>query len=295
MAENNQLATQQNAFSQALARASEAEIVETLCATVYPGAKRESALMVLAYCKAAGLDPLQKPVHIVPMSVKNSQTGNNEWRDVVMPGIGLYRIQASRTGAFLGMTEPEFGQTISGKIGGVEVQYPEWCRVTVRRQMANGQAAEFTAKEFWVENYATAGRDKPEPNAMWKRRPFGQLAKCAEAQALRKAFPEVGQQATAEEMEGKEFDITSDQPAKRVPDGVDGMTGEVLKKDEKPALPAYPDEDFKKHWPEWVALVDAGKQSWSNVQKNLASKHTLSKAQLGYFKNPETFKQEPQA
>ena len=38
---------------------------------------------------------------------------------------------------------------------------------------------------------------------MWTKRPRGQIAKCAAAQALRVAFPEIASAPTAEEMEGK--------------------------------------------------------------------------------------------
>jgi len=175
--------------------------------SIYPGAKDESVMMALDYCRARQLDPLLKPVHLVPMSVKDSRTGKSEWRDVVMPGIGLYRIQADRSGDYAGAREPEFGPDVTQMLTGVEVTFPQWCKYTVYKRMPSGEIVEFSAKEYWIENYATGGRDTTAPNAMWKKRPYGQLAKCAEAQALRKAWPEIGQQPTAEEMEGKSLDI----------------------------------------------------------------------------------------
>src|SRR5256885_16005138 len=46
--------------------------------------------------------------------------------------------------------------------------------------------------------------DTDVPNEMWSNRPVGQLEKCAEAGALRRAFPEeIGNALTAEEMEGQ--------------------------------------------------------------------------------------------
>lgn len=188
---------------------SEQELMSVLQNSLYPGAKVESIKLVLGYCKASGLDPMQKPVHIVPISVK--QGDNYVMRDTVMPGIGLYRTQASRTGECAGVTEPEFGPTETLKVGDFEMEYPKWCKVTVKRQRSNGAIADYTAKELWLENYATAKRDSKIPNAMWKRRPFAQLAKCAEAQALRKAFPELGAAPTADEMEGKPFEDTEQQ------------------------------------------------------------------------------------
>jgi len=175
------------------------ELIPVLRSSLYPGAKDESIKLAIGYCRAAGLDPIQKPVHLVPMRVKKVGGGRDdyEWRDVVMPGIGLYRIQASRTSELAGIDEPAFGPDMPMP-GRSDLTVPSWCKVTVYR-MIGGTRVPFTACEYWTENYATAGRDSDAPNAMWLRRPRGQIAKCAEAQALRKAFPELGSQPTADE------------------------------------------------------------------------------------------------
>lgn len=194
----------------------EAQLITVLENSLYPGANPQSIGMVISYCQASGLDPLQKPVHIVPMWDSKSQ----RMRDVIMPGVGLYRTQAARTGQYAGVTEPEYGEDITEKIDGKEITFPKWCRVTVKRRIADGTIAEFTAREFWKENYAVkGGKDKSiAPNAMWSKRPYAQLAKCAQAQALRIAFPELCSQLTADEMEGKEIDsITYDHTPSKSP------------------------------------------------------------------------------
>lgn len=188
-------------MSTAVVTHNEDSLVEVLGSSLYPTASANSIKLVLSYCRAAGLDPMQKPVHIVPMwngKLKCMQ-------DVIMPGIGLYRTSANRTGQFAGMSEPEFGPTIEQTLDKQKFSFPEWCKITVRRQLASGHIGEFTAIEYWLENYAVKGGQEKSvaPNAMWAKRPRGQLAKCAQAQALRAAFPELGALPTAEEMEGK--------------------------------------------------------------------------------------------
>ena len=185
-----------------LASITEKELIEVLQSSLYPGAALPSIKMVLGYCKAAGLDPMRKPVHIVPMWDSKAK----QMRDVTMPGIGLYRTDAARTGEHVGTDEPVFGPMVEYDLNGAKVTVPEWCKVTVYR-LKQGMKCAYTATEYWIENYATAGKDTSAPNAMWKKRYRGQLSKCAEAQALRKGFPEVGNQPTADEMEGKFIDM----------------------------------------------------------------------------------------
>ena len=171
-----------------------------LMTSVYPGAKSESVIMVWDYCKARHLDPLKKVVHIVPMQVTDAKTGNKEWRDVVMPGIAELRTTATRTGVYAGQDEPEFGPQKTH----LTVAAPEWCKVTVYR-IVQDMRVSFAHTAFFAEECATKDGGN-SLNKMWTKRPRGQIAKCAEAGALRKAFPEeLGGEYAAEEMEGKEF------------------------------------------------------------------------------------------
>lgn len=192
------------------------DILSVLSSSIYPGASLASIKLATMYCKANNLDIFQKPVHLVPMWDKNS----GAMRDVIMPGIGLYRTQASRTGEFAGLTEPEFGPMVTETIDGCKITYPEYCKITAKRVLSNGVIAEFTAIEYWMENYAVKGGKEKSlaPNSMWQKRPRAQLVKCTEAQAMRKAFPEMGAAPTAEEMEGKNYDsFDSQMPTRKTP------------------------------------------------------------------------------
>jgi phage recombination protein Bet len=251
----------------------EHELIEVLRNSLYPGAQDDSIKMIIGYCRASGLDPMQKPAHIVP--IWDSKAG--KMRDVVMPGIGLYRTQAARSGNYAGVTEPEFGPDVIESLGGVEITYPAWCKVTVKRALANGAIVEFAAVERWKENYAVkGGKDRSTaPNAMWQKRPYGQIAKCAEAQALRKAFPEFGSAPTAEEMEGKEIyqerDITPQRAEPVVAEDVE--------------LPFYPQEDFIAGLPEWDRLIREGRHTAERIISKLQTRGVLTEKQLSALQN----------
>lgn len=250
---------------------SEDELVTVLQSSVYPGAKLESIKLVVGVCKASGKDPLKKPYHIVPMPFSTGRKDSNgydikEMRDVIMPGINDYRTDAARTGEHAGTSEPEFGPDVTELLGDVEITYPKWCRVVVKRQMPSGLVVEYPAKEFWKENYATKGSKTEAPNAMWKKRPYAQLAKCAEAQALRKGFPEVGNQPTADEMEGKELDMGAAEVVSSRPAAL-------------AVLPAYPDADFEENLPKWLLAIHKGRITADQVIARSSSKYTLSEVQ----------------
>lgn len=174
----------------------------------FPAAKsQESIIMALDYCKARKLDIMKKPVHIVPMWSAH----HKKMVDTVWPSINEYRTTAHRTGEYAGLDPIEHGPAITRKFTGKvkektvekEVTFPEWTSCTCYR-LVHGRKVAFSAKVYWLETYAAIGKTDV-PNDMWAKRPYGQPDKCAEAAALRKAFPEeLGSDYTSDEMHGRE-------------------------------------------------------------------------------------------
>lgn len=187
---------------------------------IFPSAKSvNSIVLALTYCKQRGLDVFKRPVHIVPMYDRK----RGGYVETIWPGISELRTTATRTNAYAGCDEalwgPEVEETFKGRIKKVEwdrgqstekwvdeektVRFHEWCQLTVYR-MIGGQRCKFVGpKVYWKETYATV-QNTDIPNDMWETRSEGQLEKCAEAAALRRAFPEeLGNQYTAEEMTGR--------------------------------------------------------------------------------------------
>lgn len=186
---------------------------KALVESVFPSAKTSGAvILALSYCKARRLDPFKRVVHIVP--IWDSQ--KKAYIESVWPGIGEHRTTAMRTKKHAGLDAPAFGPVVKRKFTDkvteygqnnsrsvvektVEVEFPEWCQITVYRLVGNERVAFPGPRVLWMEFYSRSGKSIL-PNDRWQRAPWGMIEKCAEAGALRRAFPEeLGDELTAEE------------------------------------------------------------------------------------------------
>lgn len=194
---------------------------KALVEAIFPNASTtESVILALSYCRARKLDPFKRNVHIVPIWNRDLR----KMVDTIWPGIGELRTTAFRTGEYAGRDAATFGPIITGAVGKVEMAYPEWCQVTVYR-LVRGQRVAFSGPQvYWIETYATASRENDSPNEMWATRTRGQIEKCAEAAALRAAFPEeIGSDYIAEEVQHQPRSVD----AKAVPTKADALADKV--------------------------------------------------------------------
>jgi hypothetical protein len=112
-----------------------------------------------------------------------------------------------------------------------------------------------------------------EANARWSKAPVQMLTKCAEAAALREAFPdELGGQQTAEEMDGQraiDAPVLDEKPGLVKPEGfdkwADDLTVESGQGSEKlSAAWAAAPEPFR------VYLATTNNELWEALKKNAA-------------------------
>lgn len=195
-----------------------APLWKLLTDTVYPSAKSvDGILQAVGYCQQRNLDVMKRPVHVVPMW----NSALNREVETVWPGIGEQRTTAARTGQWAGTDDVVFGPTKNEAFADKQTrggntkyvvedscdafEFPLWAQFTVYK-MVGGQRVAFVGPKVLFKETYSGSKGLAVPNSMWRKRPFGQLEKCAEAAALRRAFPEeLGEQYVAEEMEGKTF------------------------------------------------------------------------------------------
>lgn len=135
-------------------------------------------------CERTGLDPLARQIYVIGRGGRDGV----EWS--IQTAIDGFRVIAERSGKYAGQDAPEWltadGEWVPVFIKSVHGAHPLAARVAVHRSDWPGKPAIGIATwEEYAQTKTNGGLTK-----MWEQRGPGQLAKCAEALALRKAFPQ---------------------------------------------------------------------------------------------------------
>lgn len=171
-----------------------AEQRELILDTCCNGASEKEAAALIAIAEARGMNPILGECYFVQRY--DSQTRQMKW--AVQASIDSFRIRAEQTGLYAGQDEPQFEFDEHGvpTVAKVAVYRKDWERPVV------GVA--------YFDEYVQRTKDGA-PTRFWKTMPKNQLAKCAEAQGLRKAFPKaLAKVYTPEEM--AQADVIDESP-----------------------------------------------------------------------------------
>jgi phage recombination protein Bet len=133
--------------------------------TIAQGATDEELRLFMYDCQRNGVHPLDRMLHF-------TKRGG---RYTPITSIDLMRTRAAETGECAGIDDAAFPPDDDG--------LPKWASVTVYR-LTGGARFPYTATARWLEYYPGDAQ-----GMMWRKMPHTMLGKCAEALALRKAFP----------------------------------------------------------------------------------------------------------
>jgi len=150
------------------------------------GINDEELKLFHAVCKKTGLDPFMKQIYAV------KRNGKDGPQMTIQTSIDGYRLIAERTGKYC----PGRRSTFEYKDGKVSS-----ATAYIKKQTADGTWHEVEETAYYSE-YAPPVTKNGYENPFWRDKPHIMLAKCAEALALRKSFPnELSSVYTKEEMD----------------------------------------------------------------------------------------------
>lgn len=156
--------------------------VAILTQSKFKGFEPHEVAYAVKIAGALKLNPLVNQIHFI-----KRKNRDGSYSITPQTGIDGFRLTAQRAGGYAGSDEPIF------EYEGANKKRPAKATVTVYR-LVDGHRCAFTGSARWDEYY-------PGSNQMWDKMPHNQLAKCAEALALRKAFPaELSNVYTEDEM-----------------------------------------------------------------------------------------------
>ena len=151
--------------------------------------------MFIGQCNRTGLDPFARQIYAVFRWDGRAKAE----KMIVQVSIDGFRLVAERTGKYVGQDGPWWcGEDGQWTETWMKKEPPKAAKVIVRK-VIGGQVAETPAVAMYDEYVVTDKSGKP--SGMWPTKPALMISKCAEALALRKAFPqELSGLYTAEEM-----------------------------------------------------------------------------------------------
>lgn len=150
------------------------EQVDLIKSMVAVGATDDELSLFLYRAKITGLDPLSRQIYFIKRKKKN-EDGEYESSGTIQVGIDGFRIIADRTGKLKGIKRGTMVDERGILRGWAEVYRKDW--------------DEPAREEVSFEEYAQKDYQSQKPIGLWKSMPETMIKKCAEAAALRMAFP----------------------------------------------------------------------------------------------------------
>lgn len=174
-----------------------AKQIEILKNGICRGCSDEEFEVFLMACKKTQLDPFMRQIYAVKRLAKKP---DGKWGEVmtIQTGIDGYRLIAERTGRYVPGPEPTFNYDEKGVLISATAY--------VKKITSDSQWHTISASAY-LDEYKQVSRDGTALG-LWQKMPRTMLAKCAEALALRRAFPaEMSGIYTKEEMSQADSDM----------------------------------------------------------------------------------------